>query len=136
VTAGPESYLTIERVWRKQDKVEVRLPMRLHVEALPGDASHIAFLYGPVVLAGRLGGENLPPNGQQAPDQLDFAKIPVPEAPVLPGKPDQALARVQAVEGKPLTFELKTKGDRNIILVPFYQLHHERYAVYWKTEMN
>jgi len=131
VMTGPGSYLTIERVWRKQDKVEVRLPMRLHLETLPGDASHIAFLYGPVALAGKLGVEGLPPNGQQARNQLDFAKWPVPESPALPCKPDRALARVKAVKGRPLTFQLRTTEGRDILLVPFYQLHHERYAVYW-----
>ena len=134
VASGPGSYLTIERAWRKQDKVEVRLPMRLHLETLPGDASHIAFLCGPVALAGRLGVEGLPPNGQEAPDQLDFAKLPAPEAPALPCKPDRALAQAKAVKGKPLTFQLKTAEGRDILLVPFYQLHHERYAVYWKTQ--
>jgi DUF1680 family protein len=132
LASGPESYLTIERVWGQHDKVEVRLPMRLRLETLPGDARHIAFLYGPVVLAGELGVEGLPPQGQQARDQLDFARLPLPEAPVLSGTPDAALARAKAVKGKPLTFQLKTAEGREIRLVPFYQLHHERYAVYWK----
>lgn len=131
VTGGPGSYLTLERVWRKQDKVEVRLPMRLHLETLPGDASHVAFLYGPVALAGKLGVEGLPPNGQEARNQLDYAKLPLPETPTLPCKPDRAAAQAKAVKGKPLTFQLKTAEGREILLVPFYQLHHERYAVYW-----
>ncbi|MGD0815717.1 MAG: beta-L-arabinofuranosidase domain-containing protein [Verrucomicrobiota bacterium] len=136
VTDGPGSYLTIERAWRNQDKVEVLLPMRLHLETLPGDAGHIAFLYGPVTLAGRLGVEGLPPNGQLAPNQLDFAKTPLPEVPTLPCKPARALARAKAVKGEPLTFQLKITEDAEIPLVPFYELHHERYAVYWKTDLN
>jgi uncharacterized protein len=132
MTSRPGSYLTIDRTWRKNDKVEVRLPMRLHLETLPGDAGNIAFLYGPVVLAGRLGFEGLPPNGQQARDQLDFAKLPVPAAPALPGGPNRALAGTKPVKGRPLTFELKTTDGRKLFLSPFYQLHHERYAVYWK----
>ena len=131
VTGGPGSYITIERAWSNQDKVELRLPMRLHLETLPGDAGHIAFLYGPVVLAGRLGVQGLPPNGQKAHDQLNFAKLPVPAPPALDCKPGQALALAKAVKGQPLTFQLKTTGGREILLIPFYQLHHERYAVYW-----
>jgi hypothetical protein len=62
--------------------------------------------------------------------------LPAPEAPSLPGKPDRALAQAKAVKGKPLTFQLKTTEGREILLVPFYQLHHERYAVYWKIKMD
>jgi DUF1680 family protein len=57
--AEPGSYLAIHRTWKTGDRVEMTLPMRLSVEAMPDDATTQAFLYGPLVLAGDLGNEGL-----------------------------------------------------------------------------
>jgi DUF1680 family protein len=57
--AEPGSYLTIHRTWKTGDRVEMTLPMRLSVEAMPDDSTTQAFLYGPLVLAGDLGSEGL-----------------------------------------------------------------------------
>jgi len=68
-----------------------------------------------------------------APNQLDFAKIPVPLVPVLSDKPGKILARIKPAKGDTIAFRLKpTKDAPEISLIPFYRLHHERYAVYWK----
>jgi len=131
---GPGSYVTLDRVWRSGDRVEVRLPMRLRVETLPGSTNQIAYLYGPVVLAGDLGREGLPGNGQEAANQLAYAPRPAFNAPALACKLRRAAAQAKAVKGRPLTFALKTEEGRKILLVPFYRLHHERYAIYWKMD--
>lgn len=57
--ASRGSYLAISRTWKTGDKVEVELPMKLRIERMPDDPTMIAFLYGPVVLAGELGSEGL-----------------------------------------------------------------------------
>ena len=57
--AAPGSYLTISRMWKNEDKVEVSLPMNLHTCPMPDDDSLQAILYGPLVLVGRLGNEGL-----------------------------------------------------------------------------
>ena len=43
-TASPGSYLTLTRTWKKGDRVEMELPMRLHIEAMPDDAKLQAIL--------------------------------------------------------------------------------------------
>ena len=58
-TASPGSYLTLTRTWKTGDRVEMELPMRLRIEAMPDDPKLQAFLYGPLVLAGDLGAEGL-----------------------------------------------------------------------------
>jgi hypothetical protein len=114
--AEPGSYLTIHRTWKTGDSVEMSLPMRLTVEAMPDDATTQAFLYGPLVLAGDLGNEGLTeeltigtsgpamyrprPNPQPAAAtrvglqvsqtvQMDQAgqAVPVPAAPTVPPPP-------------------------------------------------
>ena len=57
--SSPGSYLTLNRTWKEGDRVEVRLPMSLRIETLPGDDTQQAVMYGPLVLAGRLGTEGL-----------------------------------------------------------------------------
>ena len=58
-SAAPGSYLTLNRSWKAGDRIEMELPMHLRVEAMPDDPAMQAFLYGPLVLAGDLGGEGL-----------------------------------------------------------------------------
>src|SRR5471030_2865249 len=60
-SASPGSYLTLARVWKAGDKIEMELPMQLHIEAMPDDPKVQAVMYGPVVLAGDLGAEGLTP---------------------------------------------------------------------------
>ena len=133
ISDPPGSYLNLDRTWRSGDRIQVNLPMRLHWEPLPGTSNVVAFLYGPLVLAGELGTNGLPAQGQQARDQLDFAKMPVPVVPVLSGTAARQLARIQPVKGQPLAFRIPAaKGAPEILLDCFYRLHHQRYAVYWQ----
>ena len=55
VVAEPGSYIGLRQVWRSGDTISVHLPMELRQEALPGDDSVRAVLYGPLVLAADLG---------------------------------------------------------------------------------
>jgi hypothetical protein len=77
-TANPGSYLSISRIWKKGDRVELELPMRLTVEKMADDAKVQAFRYGPIVLAGELGTagltEALISGGDEAPNT---AKAPL-----------------------------------------------------------
>ena len=47
VTAKPGSYVAVARTWKTGDRIDVRLPMHLHTEAMPDDPAEIAILYGP-----------------------------------------------------------------------------------------
>ncbi len=53
--ADPGSYLAIRRVWKDGDTISVSLPMTLRTEALAGDDTVAAAMYGPLVLAADLG---------------------------------------------------------------------------------
>ena len=57
--ATPGSYFVLDRTWRDGDRVEVRLPMRLHAAPMPDDPTVQAVMYGPIVLAGKLGADGL-----------------------------------------------------------------------------
>ncbi|MFO1476739.1 MAG: glycoside hydrolase family 127 protein [Verrucomicrobiota bacterium] len=134
LSTNPGSYFAVDRTWRTGDRVQLTFPMQLRLESLPGDPSQVAILYGPVVLAGELGTSNLPPNGQITRHQTDFVKLPVPPVPPFRGAADQLLAAVRPA-GSPLKFSLRLAPDGpEIPLAPFFRVHHERYAIYWKLE--
>src|SRR5215470_209227 len=54
--SSPGSYLTLNRLWKPGDKIELSLPMQLHMSSMPDDESVQAAMYGPLVLAGRFDG--------------------------------------------------------------------------------
>lgn len=52
-------YIILDRIWKSGDKVELTLPMSLHVERVKGNDSLGAIFYGPVLLAGELGTDGI-----------------------------------------------------------------------------
>jgi hypothetical protein len=79
---APSSYAKIDRTWKDGDHVEVKLPVRLHLQTIPDDPKLAAIMYGPLVLAGELGAENLDPKRIYSDDKFlhgGFSAIAVPE---------------------------------------------------------
>ena len=139
VTAGvtPAGYVPIRREWRTRDVVDVHLPMTIRVVTLPGAAEYVAFAYGPIVLAGKMGTAGITPREQiivneRTSGNMLNSSIDVPS---LVGDA-RALARgVRPMHGESLTFETVGLGrPRDVQLVPFFRLVHERYNLYWKVE--
>ncbi len=130
--ADATGYATLQREWKDGDQVEVRLPMALRVEPLPGAPKLAALCYGPVVLAGELGTAGLDKLNLYIGRQLDLAGSPTPEAPVFMGTPDDLLRHIAPVPGQPLTFRTAGLGrPADVTLVPYYRIHHQRLNVYW-----
>jgi len=130
--ASPSSYLTVRRVWKNGDRVEISLPMELRLERLPDRRDVAAILYGPIVLAGELGGAAaLTEDKVYGKDGPEGDPVPVP---TFEGKNDVPLADwIKPVAGKPLAFETVGAGKPNdVTLVPFYKLFGQRYSVYWE----
>ena len=129
------TYITLTRTWRDGDRVEAVFPMKLHVEATPDNPRKAALLYGPVVLAGERGTD-----GMQAPAPFsDPARyndyytydyhIPAGLRASLPldvRHPERTVKR----QGEELRFTT-AQGD---VLRPLYDLHRQRYVVYWDLE--
>lgn len=133
VKSSPGSYFAIEKTWKFGDTVIVRFPMSLHMETMPDDPSIVAFLYGPVVLAGDLGKaglENAPRYGPLAP-QMNKASAAM--IPVFRCDPKEVLAKLRPEPGAVASFRTNGIGvPGDILLVPFYKIIEPRYTVYWK----
>jgi DUF1680 family protein len=120
ITQKPSSFIPIQREWKTGDKVEVKIPFSLRLEAMPDDENRIAIMYGPLVLVGDLG----PVNDSTEADYL--------YVPVLMTQDREPSHWTVPVEGKVNTFKTKGVGKpRDIVLKPFYKTHERRYSIYW-----
>lgn len=135
VKAKPGSYIALSRQWKDGDRIEATWPMTLRVEATPDNPRKAAVLYGPLVLAGERGTE-----GMQEPAPFSDPKlyndyytynfhVPAGLGDTLRWnvrKPGQSLQRT----GRELRFETP-QGD---VLRPLYDVHRQRYVVYWNLK--
>jgi DUF1680 family protein len=127
----PGRYVDIDRTWQDRDIIEVRLPMQLRQEALPNAPGLVAVMYGPIVLAGRLGTEGI----SQGTDMIvnertsgDMLNIPMP----VPQLPENA--QIKRASTRNLSFSIRAlRPDREIELVPWHRISHERYTLYWNV---
>ena len=133
VKQKPGSYIAITREWKDGDRIAATYPMQIELEATPDNPNKVALLYGPLVLAGERGTE-----GMQAPAPFsdpalynDYYNFHVPadlrtSLKIDVKHPERTLHRV----GKDLKFTTE-QGD---VIRPLYDLHHQRYVVYWDLQ--
>jgi len=119
-----DSYVKITRVWKQGDTVDLNLPKVLRADPLPDNSGRMAFLWGPLVLAGDLGPEARGNDG-------DDDNPPGPSAPPL--VTNQSLQQwLQPEPDKPGWFKTTNVGlPHDIEFAPFYELPRREYAVYW-----
>ena len=132
--AAPSGYYVLDRAWRDSDRLEVKLPMSLHAHPMPDDPTLVAMMYGPLVLAGRLGTDAPSPRaGPTPPREVPEYKLPPVPAPSFKGSTEDIAGWIKPVEGQPLAF--RTAGQaQDVSFVPFHSLFDERYAIYWKVD--
>lgn len=125
-------YMYINRNWNTGDVVEISLPTHLHLYSAKDDDSKQVIMYGPLVLAGALGTENFPETDILE-NHLALNNHPLIEVPTLVA--DKKLEEwVILRDEKQLVFETEAigqPGNKKMTLKPFYDIHHERYTIYW-----
>ena len=136
VTGGPSAYVSLESEWHDGDVVEVELPTSLRAETMPDDASVVAFLRGPIVLAADLGASGIDVAKRFGPTnpelRTDDATALLPT--LVASSPSEALARLRPA-GEPLTFRSEGIGrPADVTLRPFYALYDRRHSVYLRVE--
>lgn len=132
-----DGYISLARSWSQGDKVRLELPMHLRAIALPDGSSNYSLLYGPIVLAARMGEQEQ--DGLFADDSrgghiASGPRLPLQNMPVIVDDKDNILSHLQKVEGKPLAFRLtgvRPERYEEMTLEPFFRLHECRYMVYW-----
>jgi DUF1680 family protein len=132
---APSSYAKIDRTWKNGDHVEVKLPMRLHSQTISDDPGLAAILYGPLVLAGELGTQDLDPKRIYSDDKILHGGFPTIAVPEFAGDRNVLEKWIQPVRAKdkPLTFRTVGAGHpEEVTFSPFYRLFNQRYNVYWR----
>lgn len=106
-------FVTLRRVWSDGDVVRLEMPMGVSTWSLPEDSNTVAFLYGPVTLAGLCGEER----------QL-----------IVEGSSDASCLLTHDGEREWGAWRdtFKTVGqERGIRFIPLYQVGYEAYTVYF-----
>ena len=130
----PGSYITLNRSWKNGDIVEINFPMTLHMVSTNDNVNKAAILYGPVVLAGEMGtagftGPQPYSNPQLHNDYYTYDyHLPAGISTSLQINAATINDAIKPVAGEKLTFKTVKEG---IQLRPLYDIHRERYVVYW-----
>jgi uncharacterized protein len=129
VTSSPGSYLVLERAWKDGDKIDVEYQMALHLHRMPDNPAIAAIMYGPVVLAGKVGKGGLADTLRYGPLGPQLSPV---LSPVFVTDSGDVASWVEQVPGRSLTFRTKGIGTpQDVELIPLKDIADERYAVYW-----
>ena len=130
-----DTYVSLERKWNDGDVIILTLPASLRLEKAKDDASMAAVFYGPVLLAGELGRENMPNNDRA--DKDAFLRIPAVAVPDIVSSSSNPADWLEPIANEKLAFTMHDAGPANgIVFRPLYDVHHQRYSVYWKVREN
>ena len=118
----PGSFVNIQRKWKTGDRVEVRIPFSLRIEAMPDNQNRVAIFNGPVVLAGDLG-------PVPDPKSRDLHYVPV-----LMTKDRDPSKWLIPAHGQFNSFVMSEVAyPRKVELAPFYRAHDRHYTIFWDT---
>jgi hypothetical protein len=111
VNAGASSFLAVHRTWQN-DTLRLELPKKLWASPIPDDPQRVAFLDGPVVLAGLVDEERTLRGDKDQPETLLA--------------PDNERQWGEWLSG------YRTQGqERNFRFIPLYNVVDEAYTVYF-----
>lgn len=137
-TIAPETdsagYWVVREPWSGTDTLKIGFSPRITAEKLPGSERYSALLYGPYVLAGRMGMDSLPASFWRGIDNGANNVIPMPERTFVPWTAETIASHVVKTGDDPLTFGFEGKEFRGIGIEPFYRIHFERYTIYWPVK--
>ena len=131
-----DGYVKVNRSWKDGDKLHFSMPMHLRAIDMPDNSHNYSFLYGPIVLASRMGTQRQ--DGMFADDSrgghiAQGPRLPLQNMPVVVGSTEDILSHITKTDGK-MEFTLKGVSPENyegMKLEPFYRIHESRYMVYW-----
>jgi DUF1680 family protein len=140
LTPDNNSYVTIDRVWKKGDIITVKLPMTTTTETLPDKSGWLSFVHGPIVLAAvtDTNTANMPglkANGSRWGHIAGGKLLPADDAPLLVLNDTKSIANMPAAGKGTMSFSpakyIYQEKYKGLKLVPFYQVHDARYMLYW-----
>ncbi len=132
VLQRPGEYAEVSRTWRAGDVLQVTIPLAVRIEPTPDDPNKIAFLYGPLVLAGDLGPVPASQTVPYAADQVQNFHHPVTEVSFLVTNLQKLADAVKRKPGPDLAFRIiGVARPHDVTLRPYNELFYNYYNVYW-----
>jgi DUF1680 family protein len=131
----PGSYIVIKRRWNKGDKIEINFPMTLKLIPANDNPKIVAVAYGPIVLGGEMGTDDFVGGEPYSNPKLhnDYYSydyhIPNNIQSILTLDSNRLYDFIKPVDGGKMTFKAV---NEQIVLKPLFDIHRERYVVYWK----
>ena len=133
-TSTASSYVSINRAWKVGDVVALTLPASLRLERAQDVSTMVAVFFGPVLLAGELGSANMPNDFAEKDLYLTTAPTTVPTIANSSTNPADWLT---PIAGATLAYKAQNAGSATgITFRPLYDVHHQRYAVYWPSQSS
>ena len=135
VKEKPGSYIPLKRTWKDGDQLEVSYPMTLRAIPANDNPGIVAFAYGPIVLAGIMGTEGMIKPAPYSDPNLynDYYtyhyNVPQNITTTVSVDTHKTSDFIKPVDRRKLTFQTK----EGVILKPLYDIHRERYVVYWNV---
>lgn len=128
------TYLSLKRKWKKGDVITLVLPAALRLEKAKDDASMGSVFFGPALLAGELGRENMP---NDFADKDAYLKVPAVMVPDIVAASSNPADWLRPIPNEKLAFTAHGAGPADgIVFRPLYEVHHQRYSVYWRFREN
>jgi DUF1680 family protein len=141
VNQKPGSYIAITRNWKTGDRIELEYPMMLEEIPTPDNQNVVSVSYGPIVLAAKMGTEGMKKpapfsNPKLHNDYYSYQyNVPANLSNELNVKGKPVETWLKPVVGQPLTFKTdQSVSGREYTFIPLYDLHRERYVVYWNLK--
>ena len=130
----PATFVSLNRKWRKGDVVTLTLPAALRLEHAKDGPSMVSVFFGPVLLAGELGRENMP---NDRADRDVYLKTPAAAVPDITSSSANPADWLAPIPGASLAFKAHNAGAADgIVFRPLYEVHHQRYSVYWRIQQG
>lgn len=116
VESTPGSFISLHRKWKKNDVIELTLPMPLYTVSMPDNADRRAVFYGPTILAGTFGTE----------------ERKMGDIPVFVSQEKSLINYIKKTADRPLSFITTLPGGPDgVKMQPFYRVADDIQTVYW-----
>jgi hypothetical protein len=138
VAQKPGELIRLCADWKTGDLVDIDMPQDFRLEPARDDPNMVAIFHGPLLLAGELGADRMPGSDavRAAPAYGSFLP-PTDDIPLLVVDKANLDSWLKPLPQTALKFETVKAGvldgrTRDVSLIPYYLIRHQRMNVYWK----
>ena len=130
-------YIRLSGDWKAGDIIKIEMPQDFQLEAAQDDPDMVAIFHGPLALAGELGKDKMPQHDlvRNALAENQNWIIPTDDIPVIIASKvnlDWLQPTGNSLQYKTVNAGVLKGKQKDVTLIPFYKMHHQRYTVYWK----